>query len=448
MPDEHDNHSLVPTQSGPILMHIAERVLNRPLLMHPAKAEIILHVLEGRLPLGGSGLEPLSPDANRFLGSSTRPDGRERKYRVRDGTAIVPIVGSLVNRGGWIGANSGLTSYEGLSAQLREADADPDVSSVLLDIDSPGGEATGMFAVAEQVRLVGQSKPVTAFVNDMAASAAYGIASAASEIVVSPTSVVGSIGVVMTHMDRSRQMERQGVKPTLIYAGKHKVDGNPFGPLSEDVRADLQAEVARFYDQFVSLVDRGRAGMTEQTIRATEARTYIGQDAIDRGLADRMASLDEVLDDLSSTARGANKRSWFGMSKTTEAAPQAEIAGISPEAHAAAVAAARAEGHVEGVVAERNRIGAIYESEAAEGRLKQAMTLALKTDLSIEQAAEVLNVSPKEASATTPVPSIAERAAAEREFGSSIAAEPAIQKTKSGWAKAVENANRSIGAKR
>ena len=427
MPDEHEEQSLVPAQSGPILMHIAERVLNRPLLMHPAKAEIILHVLEGRLPLGGSGLEQLSPEANRFLGSSTRPDGRERKYKVRDGAAIIPVVGSLVNRGGWIGANSGMTSYEGLSAQLREAEADADVETILLDIDSPGGEATGMFAVAEQVRLLGQTKPVTAFVNDMAASAAYGIASAANEIVVSATSVVGSIGVVMTHMDRSRQMERQGVKPTLIYSGRHKVDGNPFGPLSEDVQADLQAEVAKFYDQFVSLVDRGRAGMTEQTIRATEARTYIGQDAIERGLADRMASLDEVLNDLSSTARGAKKRSWFGMSKTIEAAPQAEIAGFSPEAHAAAVAAARAEG----AVAERARIGAILRNDAAAGRLDQALAFALETDLAAEQAVKVLSAAPKAASA---IPSIAARAAAEAEIGD---ADPVASNSKEAAASAV-----------
>jgi ClpP class serine protease len=256
--------------------------------------------------------------------------------------------------------------------------------------------------------------------------------------------VVGSIGVVMTHMDRSRQLERSGVKPTLIYAGAHKVDGNPFGPLSENVQADLQAEVRKFYDQFVSLVDRGRAGMTEQAIRDTEARTYIGQDAIERGLADRMASLDEVLNDLSSTARGAKNRRWFAMSKTTEAtAPQAEIAGISPEAHAAAIAAARAEA----TIAERMRITSIVRAESAEGREKQAMALALDTDLNADQAAKILGVSPKDAGARSAFPTIAERAAGEREFGSTIPVETA-QRTRSGWAKAVESANRSIGVKR
>lgn len=433
-----DESTIRPAPDGSTLFRIADRVLNRPLLLHPAKAEVILHVLEGRLPIDGM-LAPLSPDASRFVGSSSAMDGTRKKYAIENGTAIVPVIGSLVNRGSWIGANSsGLTSYEGISAQLRDAAADPEVRSILLDMDSPGGEATGMFSLAEEVRRIGQTKPVTAFVNDMAASAAYGIASAANEIVVSPTSIVGSIGVVMTHMDRSKQLERSGVKPTLIYAGAHKVDGNPFGPLSETVHGDLQAEVMKFYDQFVALVDRGRAGMTEQAIRNTEARTYIGQDAIDRGLADRMASLDKVLSDLS-TARGANNRSWFNMTNTKEAAPQAEIAGISPEAHAAAVAVARAEG----AAAERARIASIMGCDAAEGREKQARALALDTDLSAEQAAKVLGVSPKEVAARSAAASIADRAAAEREFGS-VPAEAAHSKEAQAsavWAKVLARIN-------
>ncbi|OYX97070.1 MAG: hypothetical protein B7Y80_21130, partial [Hyphomicrobium sp. 32-62-53] len=228
-------------------------------------------------------------------------------------------------------SQSGLVSYEGLDALLREAEADPEIRAVVLDIDSPGGEATGMFTVAEQVRRLGAQKPVTAFVNDMAASAAYGIASAAHEIVVSPTSIVGSIGVVLTHMDRSAEMAKKGVKATLIYAGAHKVDGHPFGPLSESVQADLQAEVMAFYDQFVGLVARGRTGLTEAAIRGTEARTFIGQDAIARGLADRIASLDDVLISLSNQAQAAaTQRTGFAMSKTTEAGPQAENAEITP----------------------------------------------------------------------------------------------------------------------
>ncbi|WP_223426963.1 S49 family peptidase [Tateyamaria pelophila] len=281
-------------QSGPSLAQIAGRVLNRPLLLHPDKADLILYVLQGRI-----GIEPLQaimPETNRFVGTYRRDNGSVGSMRVANGIAILPIVGSLVNRGAWIGANSGLVSYEGIAAQLREAQADPEVQAILLDIDSPGGEATGMFATANLVRTVNEVKPVVAFVNDVAASAAYGIASAAREIVVSPTSMLGSIGVVLTHLDRSGEIEDRGVKPTLIHAGAHKVDGHPFGPLSDAVRADLQAEVMKIYDQFVGLVAEGRTGrISSEAIRATEARTYLGADAIVAGLADRMASLDEVI---------------------------------------------------------------------------------------------------------------------------------------------------------
>jgi hypothetical protein len=111
-----------------------------------------------------------------------------------------------------------ITSYEGLAAQLRAAGQDPEVRSVLLDISSPCGEAAGMAGLAGLIRSVRQTKPVTAFVNDMAASAAYGIASAANEIVISPTSIVGSIGVVMLHADRSGELAAQGVKRTLTHS--------------------------------------------------------------------------------------------------------------------------------------------------------------------------------------------------------------------------------------
>jgi hypothetical protein len=138
------------------------------------------------------------------------PRRRSAMSRMADGVAIIPVLDTLVNRGAWLDSRSGLTSYEGIAAQLRAAGSDPEVRSVLLDISSPGGEAAGMAGLADLIRSVRQTKPVTAFVNDMAASAAYGIASAANEIVISPTSTVGSIGVVMLHADRSGELAAQG----------------------------------------------------------------------------------------------------------------------------------------------------------------------------------------------------------------------------------------------
>lgn len=436
-----ENSEIIRAAPGPSLVHIADRVIGVPLLIHPTKAEVILHVLDGRIPIDGA-LAPLGPEANRFTGSAVTRGGTAM---IEGGVAIIPVIGSLVNRGAWIGARSGMTSYEGLAAQISDARKDPAVSAIMLDIDSPGGEATGMFALASLIREVAGEMPVVALVNDMAASAAYGIASAASEIVVSPTSIVGSIGVVLTHFDRSGEMAAKGVKPTLIYAGANKVDGHPFGPLSDAVRADLQTQVAKFYDQFVSLVALGRGDrLTEQDARATEARTFLGQEAIDRGLADRVASFDAVLASLQTATKGpagAKPRGGRKMADNTTAAP---AAGITHEAHTAAVAAARAEGHTAGLAegrkagAEeaRSRIGTILSSDEAKVNPSLASHLAFKTDMSAEEAKTVLAAAgPAAAGTNAGGQSIAERHQAAGDFGPSAGA--LNGKTASGdvWAK-------------
>lgn len=453
-----DPPDIAQAATGPTLAQIAGRVLNRPLLLHPDKADLIVHVLQGRI-----GVEPLGtagPEANRFIGSHRRDSGAIGSMRTRNGVALLPIVGSLVNRGAWIGASSGLVSYEGIAAQLREAEEDPEVQAILLDIDSPGGEATGMFATANLVRAVNEVKPVVAFVNDVAASAAYGIASAAREIVVSPTSMLGSIGVVLTHLDRSAELEDRGVKPTLIHAGAHKVDGHPFGPLSDAVRADLQAEVMKVYDQFVGLVAEGRAGrISSDAIRATEARTYLGADAIAAGLGDRMASLDAVIAALSQPPSGARPDRRAGpMTRTTQSdAPQggasnapaatSDVSAISPADMHSAVEAARTEARAEGIATGKAeataRIQAILTAPEAEGRDAQALVLALETEMTAADAAKVLAASPK----ASPAASIADRAAQETELGAETPADQRnrTERNVAGWSKAVTQANARFG---
>lgn len=441
-PPVADGFNLAPSLRGPSLAHIADRILNRPLLIHPMKAELILHVLEGRLPLEGADLGPLSPEASRFAGAMSA----SRTFKIDGGVAIVSVVGSLVNRGAWIGAYSGATSYEGLAKQMGDAAADPAVKSIVLDLDSPGGEATGMFTLAAKVAEVAKEKRVVAVVNDMACSAAYGIASQATEIVVSPTSVVGSIGVVLTHLDRSGELQSKGIKPTLIFAGSHKVDGHPFGPLSDAVRADLQAEVAKFYDQFVSLVAQGRGDrLTEQHARATEARVFIGQEAIDRGLADRMASFDAVLASL----QGKPARPSGTSSKGNKAMSGENH--ITQEAHDAAVKTARAEGETAGRKAGATeataRIAAILGCDAAKDKPKLALSVALETDMSAEAAAKVLASGAPETPVATGLKTIAERAAGMTEAGGQPPVPGAQEKIAADWSKAIKAANASIGVR-
>ncbi|AWN36528.1 S49 family peptidase [Methylobacterium radiodurans] len=357
--------------SGTHLVRIAE-ALSRPLLFHPTKLEVILSALDGRLP--GFEVEAPSPEASRFAGR--RDDGKP--YRVADGVAFVPVVGSLANRGAYIGASSGIVSYEGIALQIRTASADSTVHAIVLDLDTPGGEATGMFRLAEQIRQARASKRVVAFVDDMAASAGYGIASQAHEIVVSPTSIVGSIGVVLAHIDRQAEMEKAGRKVTLIHAGANKVDGNPFGPLSDQVRADLQAEVLTFWGQFLATVAAGRPKLTVEKAQATEARTFIGQGAIDAGLADRIGTLDSVVSDLAARVRGTNRL------PTTRAGAGVSIRSSNMDEDEKRI---RSE--------ERERIRGIVGSAEAEGRGSQALAMALETSLSAEEARAVLRASPK-----------------------------------------------------
>jgi len=345
-----------------LLLHIADRVLNRPLLVTPDKAQVVLQVLAGRIGVN-------APGANRFEGSDFVEEEpgkfRERPYRVAGGVGIITITGSLVNRGAWVGVNSGKTSYEGIQHQVKTAMADAAVRSVILDLHSPGGEAVGAFETGAMVRLLAASKRTVAVVNGMAASAAYAIASGATEIVTTETGVAGSIGVVLLHADFSRNLANEGITPTLIFAGAHKVDGNPFEPLSDAVREDLQAEVNAFYDQFLKTVALGRgARLTADMARATEARTLIGEAALAAGLADRIGTFESVLAELqgSSSRAPAPGRSTSMKGKTMDnptGEPAADAGNITKADLDKAVAEAVVKGLEDGRKAEAARIAGI-----------------------------------------------------------------------------------------
>jgi capsid assembly protease len=379
------------------LLRLAERALNRPLFLHPDKAAIIHDVLSGRIgtdPIGAAHL--LGVQSNRLTAEEQYGLGDGVGLYVRQGTPIVPIVGSLVNRGSWIGADSGLVSYEGVQAMIAKAAEETKTGRIVLDIDSSGGEATGMIETAAAVRAVrDQGIEVIAIVNDVAASAAYGIASAANEIWVSPTSVVGSIGVVMLHLDRSGEMEKKGVRPTLIYAGAHKVDGHPYGPLTDGVRSDLNAEIQKFYGLFVDAVAAGRGSrLSADQARATEARVFIGEEAIKAGLADRIGSISSLIRNATKPgkSRGDGSQRRRASMPHDENAPAVTEAGISQADHDQAVAAARAAG----ASAERDRVRAILTADAAADRPVLALSLALETDLTAEAAVAVLGRQPAE----------------------------------------------------
>ena len=230
--------------------HLAARLFDVPLLIHPAKLDAILHGLSQRLGV-------TYPEPHAYLPLTARKEGEA--YRVNNGVALIDVFGILAHRSGGMNPDSSaIQSYEAVADQLRSALADPAVSSVLLQLDSPGGEVSGAFQLAEQIYQGRDTKPIHALANDLAASAAYLIGSAATTLTVSPTGQVGSIGVVMRHIDVSQAMEKEGVKVTFIHAGAHKVDGNPYEPLPEAVKERLQADVDHYYNLFVNAVAKHR----------------------------------------------------------------------------------------------------------------------------------------------------------------------------------------------
>ena len=198
----------------------------------------------------------------------------------------------LIHRGGWIGQSSGQTSYEGIAAQIEAAAEDPAVRGLALEIDSFGGEVAGVFDLADHIRAIRGSKPVWAFVAEHAFSAGYALASQADRILLPRTGALGSIGVVVLHADLSGQLDQDGVRVTLVHSGQHKVDGNPYQPLPEAVRDDIQREIDVLRFLFAETVAAGRAGrLSQEAALATEAATFRGVDAVAAGLADEVTDL-------------------------------------------------------------------------------------------------------------------------------------------------------------
>ncbi|PWL33495.1 S49 family peptidase [Marivita sp. XM-24bin2] len=283
---------------------IAARAFNTPLLVEPSKAMAFLsglgpRILGRRVELAEGvdsedGAASLPARAGILAGNLTErlQQHGNAPYPVVDGIAVIEISGVLIHRGGWIGQSSGQTSYEGITAQIEAAARDPSIRAVALEIDSFGGEVAGVFDLADQIRVLRRNKPVWAFVAEHAFSAGYALASQADRILLPRTGAVGSIGVVVMHADLSGQLDQDGVRVTLIHSGRHKVDGNPYAPLPESVRDDIQREIDVLRFLFAETVAAGRAGrLSQEAALETEAATFRGTDAVAAGLADEVIDL-------------------------------------------------------------------------------------------------------------------------------------------------------------
>jgi signal peptide peptidase SppA len=227
--------------------------------------------------------------------------------------AVVPVMGVLAQRMNLMSAMSGGTSTESLGATIDNLVADRGVRSILLNIDSPGGSVFGIPELADKMLRAREDKKIVAVANATAASAAYWLASQASELVVTPSGRVGSIGVIAAHTDESKAEEMAGVKTTYITAGEFKGEG--YKPLTDESQAALQREVNAYYGMFTAAVAKGR-GVTAHRVEQDygKGRTVLARDALAAGMVDRVATLEATLrrmagdEAAASSARAARER--------------------------------------------------------------------------------------------------------------------------------------------
>jgi signal peptide peptidase SppA len=273
--------------------HVLRAVEERPWALHPPVLAFIVDLVHFRSAGGRLSAEEI----DRRLAVAKEENGERSGAHMAGAVAIVPVYGLLAKRLSLMSEMSGGTSYDELQGTIAALVNDPDVASIVLDIDSPGGEVDGLPEFASFLRAARDRKPIVAQVNSLAASAAYWIASQANEIAVTPSGEVGSIGVYTAHQDVSGAMEQQGVRTTLVSAGRYKVEGNPYEPLGDEARVAIQDHVDEFYAMFLDDVAKGR-GTTAEAVATGygEGRTLLAKAARAAGMVDRIDTLGATVD--------------------------------------------------------------------------------------------------------------------------------------------------------
>jgi len=234
----------------------------------------------------------------------------EQGYDTVDGVAVIPIDGIISKRMNLFSQISGGASTELIGRDIRAALADPDVHSLLLQVDSPGGTVDGTQVLAQAIHGARGKKPIVTYVDGMMASAAYWIGSAADAIYIGADTVqVGSIGVVASHTDYSRREEMLGVKTTEIFAGKFKRIASSHKPLSEDGKGYIQEMVDYLYSVFVADIAKQRGVDAETVLKnMADGRIFTGQQAVSAGLVDGVATMDRLIADLNAGTIGQQGR--------------------------------------------------------------------------------------------------------------------------------------------
>lgn len=355
--------------------------------------------------------ENMSPEA--VAQKMGRPLENTYDVEFRDGVAILPVQGPLFRYANLFTMLSGATSYDLLARDFAKAVDDPNVSSILLNIDSPGGEANGVSEFADQIAAARGKKPIVAYVGGMGASAAYWLASAADEIVASDTAILGSIGTVMSVKDTRERDEKSGVKTYEVVSSQSPYKRTD--PASDAGRQKMQDLVDSLSEVFVAKVAAYRGTTADDVLENYgKGGVFVGQAAVNAGLADSVGSYEGVIASLKSRAFGgrgpmaaagggadiqAIEENDMADNNGAPAADQKPVkltAAQVVEHHPEVADALRADGNAAGAAAERTRIQGILSNDQAEGRGDLAQHLAFSTDMPVDAAVALLAKSAKQ----------------------------------------------------
>lgn len=262
-----------------------------PWAIEQSKLEAIRELLE----LRAGGQQFTAEEIQQRIGAQAEPP----EYQVIGGVAVLPLAGVLAPKMNMMMRYSGGTSLSTFCLKLRDAVENPNVRAIVIDTDSPGGNVQMTAETADEIFKARSVKRVVAIANTDMCSAAYWIASAAHEVCGTIGCIVGSIGVFTIHTESSKAQAEYGITNTVIKAGQFKADGNSVEPLSDQARETIQARIDTWYEMFVGAVAKHRGVSTQRVLKDYgQGRVLVGQDAVNAGLVDRLATPEQLLREL------------------------------------------------------------------------------------------------------------------------------------------------------
>lgn len=284
------------------------------------------------------------------------------RLQMRDGVAILSVSGPLFRHANLFTSVSGATSYDVLRRDFQSAVDEAEARAILLNFDTPGGDANGVNEMAKAIRDARGRKPIVAYVGGMAASAGYWMASQADRIVIDETASLGSIGV--------RAAFPSAKEDGSVEFISSQSPGKRFDPVSDEGRARIQARIDAMADVFIASVAAGRNVSSQDVIeRFGAGDVLVGKAAVAAGMADGFGTFESVLAELTGSLSAQN-----------------ETAGI--------LAGKRATAFETGRLAERGRLRAIIDAPEAAGRAELAQHLAFQTNMPPADAMNILRTAP------------------------------------------------------